>query len=91
MAMISKLTSHLDSWATNFASASFSMVASVRILGYGGSRHPLIMADFKETRKNLRETEISDKASSPSSPSMCPDAEAASLQHRPLVFQTKGS
>lgn len=27
------LTSHLDSWATNFASASFSMVASVRMLG----------------------------------------------------------
>lgn len=54
MAAVSKLTSHLDSCATNFASASFSMVASVRILGYGGSRHPLIMADFKETRKNLR-------------------------------------
>lgn len=27
------LTSHLDSWATNLASASFSMVASVRMLG----------------------------------------------------------
>lgn len=64
MAARSKLTSHLDSWATNFASASFSMVASVRILGYGGSRHPLIMADFKESRKNLRgrEREISDEA-----------------------------
>lgn len=27
------LTSHLDSWATNLARASFSMVASVRMLG----------------------------------------------------------
>lgn len=66
---IPKLTSHLDSWATNLASASFSMVASVRILGYGGSRHPLIMADFRETRKNLRGRQISDdgRANSPSS------------------------
>lgn len=29
------------------------MVASVRMLGYGGSRQPLIMADFKEAKKNL--------------------------------------
>lgn len=27
------LTSHLDSWATNLASANFSMVASVKMLG----------------------------------------------------------
>lgn len=33
------------------------MVASVRMLGYGGSRHPWIMADFKETKKNLGWTE----------------------------------
>ncbi|KAB1269310.1 hypothetical protein Cadr_000013280 [Camelus dromedarius] len=37
-------TSHLDSWATNLASASFSI---------GGSRQPLIIADFKEAKKNL--------------------------------------
>lgn len=29
------------------------MVASVRILGYGGSRQPLIIADFREVKKNL--------------------------------------
>lgn len=29
------------------------MVASVRMLGYGGSRQPLIMADFREAKKNL--------------------------------------
>lgn len=77
-AAASKLTSHLDSWATNFASASFSMVASVRMEGYGGSRHPLIMADFRETRKNLRGRQRSLTQPGQAAPQL-PHAEGASL------------
>lgn len=34
--------------------ASFSMVASVRTEGYGGSRHPFTIADLRIVRNQLR-------------------------------------
>lgn len=53
------------------------MVASVRMLGYGGSRQPLIMADFKEAKKNLpREWGLPSEARAPPPP--------ARLAHRHL-------
>lgn len=33
---------------------SFSMVASVRTEGYGGSRHPFTMADFRLDKNHLK-------------------------------------
>lgn len=37
----------------NLVRASFSMVASVRTAGYGGSRQPLTIADLRADKNHL--------------------------------------